>query len=115
MDWLELLAVQGTLKSLLQHESSKASILRRWGTDEVSCISLTFLAEFGRKVGKALFLLFRPQEESLIQTPAVLCAGSCGSCRGGRDTGRLGALGLGVFLVHVPGSSSPLLLRTSIH
>ena len=25
MDWLELLAVQGTLKSLLQHESSKAS------------------------------------------------------------------------------------------
>ena len=35
MDWLDLLAVQGTLKSLLQHHSSKASILlcsgrRRW-------------------------------------------------------------------------------------
>ena len=29
MDWLELLAVQGTLKSLLQHHSSKASTLRR--------------------------------------------------------------------------------------
>ena len=29
MDWLDLLAVQGTLKSLLQHQSSKASILRR--------------------------------------------------------------------------------------
>ena len=29
MDWLDLLAVQGTLKSLLQHNSSKASILRR--------------------------------------------------------------------------------------
>ena len=29
MDWLALLAVQGTLKSLLQHHSSKASILRR--------------------------------------------------------------------------------------
>ena len=28
MDWLDLLAVQGTLKSLLQHHSSKASILR---------------------------------------------------------------------------------------
>ena len=28
MDWLALLAVQGTLKSLLQHHSSKASILR---------------------------------------------------------------------------------------
>ena len=29
MDWLDRLAVQGTLKSLLQHESSKASILQR--------------------------------------------------------------------------------------
>ena len=29
MDWLDFLAVQGTLKSLLQHHSSKASILRR--------------------------------------------------------------------------------------
>ena len=28
MDWLDLLAVQGTLKSLLQHHTSKASILR---------------------------------------------------------------------------------------
>ena len=29
VDWLDLLAVQGNLKSLLQHHSSKASILRR--------------------------------------------------------------------------------------
>ena len=29
MDWLDLLAVQGTLKSVLQHHSSKASILQR--------------------------------------------------------------------------------------
>ena len=29
MDWLYLLAIEGTLKSLLQHHSSKASILRR--------------------------------------------------------------------------------------
>src|SRR5574337_145524 len=28
MDWLDLLAVEGTLKSILQHHSSKASILR---------------------------------------------------------------------------------------
>ena len=28
MDWLDLLAVQGPLKSLLQHHSSKASVLR---------------------------------------------------------------------------------------
>ena len=31
MDWLDLLAVQGTLKSLLQHHTSKASILQRPG------------------------------------------------------------------------------------
>ena len=40
MDWLDLLAVQGTLKSLLQHHSSKASILRRsafsWSGDILS-------------------------------------------------------------------------------
>ena len=29
MDWLDLLAIQGTLKSLLQHHSSKASVLQR--------------------------------------------------------------------------------------
>ena len=29
MDWLDLLAIQGTLKSLLQHHSSKVSILQR--------------------------------------------------------------------------------------
>ena len=29
MDWLDLLAVQGTLKSLVQHHSSKASVLQR--------------------------------------------------------------------------------------
>ena len=31
MDWLDVLAVQGTLKSLLQHHSSKASILQHSG------------------------------------------------------------------------------------
>ena len=30
IDWLDLIAVQGTLESLLQHHSSKASILRHW-------------------------------------------------------------------------------------
>ena len=40
MDWLDLLAVQGTLKSLLQHHSSKASILRcsAFFTVQLSCI-----------------------------------------------------------------------------
>ena len=36
MDWLDLLAVQGTLKSLLQHHSSKASIL---------CLSAFFMVQ----------------------------------------------------------------------
>ena len=30
IDWLEILAVQGTLKSLLQHHSSKAAIFQHW-------------------------------------------------------------------------------------
>ena len=37
IDWLDLLAVQGTLKSLLQHHSSKASIL---------CLSAFFIVQF---------------------------------------------------------------------
>ena len=36
IDWLDLLAVQGTLKSILQHQSSKASILQHW--KPVSCM-----------------------------------------------------------------------------
>ena len=37
MDWLDLLAVQGTLKSLLQHHSSKASIL--WCSVQFSLVA----------------------------------------------------------------------------
>ena len=36
MDWLDLLAVQGTLKSFLQHHSSKASILWRSASQSIS-------------------------------------------------------------------------------
>ena len=43
MDWLDLLAVQGTLKSLLQHHSSKASIL--WVL-RVRSVVLVVLANF---------------------------------------------------------------------
>ena len=38
MDWLDLLAVQGSLKSLLQHHSSKASIVRRSAALQYSCL-----------------------------------------------------------------------------
>ena len=64
MDWLDLLAVQGTLKSLLQHHSSKASIF--W-------LSAFFIVQFSHPymttgktiaftrwtfVGKLMFLVF---------------------------------------------------------
>ena len=43
MDWLDLLAVQGTLKSLLQHHSLEASILRCWAyiMVQLSCAYMT--------------------------------------------------------------------------
>ena len=46
MDWLDLLAVQGTLKSLLQHHSSKASVLRHsaFFTVQLSHPYMTYLA-----------------------------------------------------------------------
>ena len=45
MDWLGLLAVQGTLKSLLQHHSSKASILR---------CSASFMAQLSPQYGPSI-------------------------------------------------------------
>ena len=50
MDWLDLLAVQGTLKSLLQHHGSKASILR---------CSASFIVELSHRymtIGKTIAL-----------------------------------------------------------
>ena len=64
MDWLDLLAVQGTLKSLLQHHSSKASILRRSAflTVQLSHPCMTTgktIALTGQTfVGKVMSLLF---------------------------------------------------------
>ena len=45
MDWLDLLAVQGTLKSLLRHHSSKASILWRSALFDCSLITLWLLSD----------------------------------------------------------------------
>ena len=64
MDWLDLLAVQGTLKSLLQHNSSKASILQcsAFFTVQLSYPYMTTgktIALTRRTfVGKIIFLLF---------------------------------------------------------
>ena len=64
MDWLDLLAVQGTLKSLLQHHSSKASILQHSGffTVQLShpCMTTgkTIALTRWTFVGKVMSLLF---------------------------------------------------------
>ena len=63
MDWLDLLAVQGTLKSLFQHHSSKASILWHWA---FFIVQLTSIQDYGKSitltrrnfVGKVMSLLF---------------------------------------------------------
>ena len=92
MDWLDLLAVQGTLKSLLQHHSSKASILQhsafftvqlshpyRTTGKTITLTSWTF-------VGKVMFLLlnmlsrliitFLPRSKHLLiswlQSPVII-------------------------------------------
>ena len=64
MDWLDLLAVQGTLRSLLQHHSSKASILR-WSAFFIVQLSHPYMTT-GKTialtrwtfVGKVMSLLF---------------------------------------------------------
>ena len=64
MDWLDLLAVQGTLKSLLQHHSSKASILKHSAFFIVQlshpCITIKKTEALTRWtfVGKVMSLLF---------------------------------------------------------
>ena len=78
MDWLDLLAVQGILKSLLQHHSSKASIL--WCLaffivqlshpymttgKTIALIKWTF-------VGKVMSLLFNMLSRLVIPTPVFL-------------------------------------------
>ena len=72
MDWMDLLAVQGTLKSLLQHHGSKASILRS---------SVFFIVQHSHPymtsgktialtrqtfVGKVMFLLFNMLSSLII-------------------------------------------------
>ena len=62
MDWLDLLEVQGTLKSLLQHHSSKTSILRcsAFFTVQLSHPYMTTGKALTRRtfVGKVMSLLF---------------------------------------------------------
>ena len=96
MDWLDLLAVQGTLQSLLQHYSSKASILRcsafftvqlshpcmtagktialtSWTfVGKVTCLLFNMLSRFGRKYSfssKHLLISWLQSPSAMILEP----------------------------------------------
>ena len=81
MDWLEILAVQGTLKSLLQHHSSKASILWRsaFFTVQLShpymttgkTIALTRRTFVGKVMSLLFNMLFAATAKSLQSCPNV--------------------------------------------
>ena len=82
MDWLNLLAVQGTLKSLLQHHSSKASILLR------SAFFIVQLSHPYMTTGKTIALTAAAAAKSLQSCP-TLCDPIDGSPRGSPITGIL--------------------------
>ena len=93
MDWLDLLAVQGTLKSLLQHHSSKASILQCLAFSMVQLshpymiIGKTIALTRWTFVGKVMFLLFNmlcrlviaflPRSSSSSSSAAQSCPTLC--------------------------------------
>ena len=60
MDWLDLLAVQGTLKSLLQHHSSKASIL--WHSAFFT-VQLSYHSQINKQIFKYNGLLLSHEKE----------------------------------------------------
>ena len=93
VDWLDLLAVQGTVKSLLQHHSSKASILQRSAFFIVR-LSLPYLTTgktvaLNRQtfVGKVMSLLF-----NMLSRFPVGSAGEASACNAG-DLGSIPGLG----------------------
>ena len=81
MDWLDLLAVQGTLKSLLQHHSSKASILQLSAVLIVQLshpymttgktIALTRRAFVGKVMSLLFNMLFAAAAKSLQSCPTL--------------------------------------------
>ena len=95
MDWLDLLAVQGTLKSLHQHHSSKASILRHSAffkvqpshpyTTSGKTIALTRWTFVGKVMSllfnmlSRLVITFLPRSKCLIFTAAVIICNDFGA------------------------------------
>ena len=91
MDWLDLLAVQGTLKSLLQHHSSKASIIQHSAFFMVQ-LSHPYMTT-GKSialtrctfVGKVMSLLFNTLPKLVITFREALRAAIHGSQRVGHN------------------------------
>ena len=69
MDWLDLLAVQGTLKSLLQHHSSKAPILQR------SDFFMVQLSHPNTITGKTVTLPIRAFFSKVMSLLLIYCLG----------------------------------------
>ena len=69
MDWLDLLAVQGTLKSLLQHHSSKASVLR------CSAFFIVQLSHPYMTTGKTIALTRRTFVGKVMSCFSICCLG----------------------------------------
>ena len=69
MDWLDLLAVQGTLKSLLQHHSSKASIL--WH----SAFFMVQLSHLYMTTGKTIVLTLLTFFSNMMSLLLIHCLG----------------------------------------
>ena len=68
MDWFDLLAVQGTLKSLLQHHSSKASILHSFCISQLFMLmneALIYLSFFSFRLNTAFFFSITPSTSRL--------------------------------------------------
>ena len=92
MDWLDLLAVQGMLKSLLQHHSSKASILQHSAsfmvqlshpymtTGKVMYVALTRQTFFGKVMSllfnmlSRLVIAFLPRSKHLFMAEVTICS-----------------------------------------
>ena len=69
MEWLDLLPVQGTLKSLLQHHSSKASILR------CSALFIVQLSHPYVTTGKTIALTRRTFVDKVMSLLLICCLG----------------------------------------
>ena len=69
MDWLDLLVLQGTLKSLLQHHSSKASVLQH------SAFSIAQLSHPYMTTGKTIALTRQTFGDKLMSLPFNMLSG----------------------------------------